>query len=393
MTTSSMDRIELRRRVLRLVENGVRDEHALALQSGASLSDVRLTLQTLRQDGLLGGDYGGAEWRATDDQATSLPFFDHLREVLAEGELGEVLEELTAFLWTRDKQLRREAIQHSDNYGQLHQKKRRGTIGREEYDVDRARLVERVAEFIDSVERSIRRKALPTPPVREPVTLRAVPTVELERIVGTNNLKNIAWLRRGLEAAKSVCRVTTRRDVGSGFLIAGGRVLTNHHVIPNAEVASDAYIEFNVEVGLDGNATVPTRFRLDPASVRTDPSLDFCVASVIDETGGPSLAEWGHLTVLPSAPKVGTHVTIIQHPAGGPKQIAVTANQVVSVYDHRLQYSTDTMPGSSGSPVFDDDWNVVAIHHSGGNLVSGPSGATLYANEGILMSYILPWLS
>jgi V8-like Glu-specific endopeptidase len=80
---------------------------------------------------------------------------------------------------------------------------------------------------------------------------------------------------------------------------------------------------------------------------------------------------------------------IIQHPQGGPKQIALTANQVVNVYEHRLQYTTDTLPGSSGSPVFNDDWQVIAIHHAGGNLISNSRGDRRFVNQGILLSYIL----
>ncbi|MBD6620865.1 trypsin-like peptidase domain-containing protein [Komarekiella sp. 'clone 1'] len=30
-----------------------------------------------------------------------------------------------------------------------------------------------------------------------------------------------------------------------------------------------------------------------------------------------------------------------------------------------MHYETDTAPGSSGSPVFSDQWEVVALHHSG----------------------------
>lgn len=30
----------------------------------------------------------------------------------------------------------------------------------------------------------------------------------------------------------------------------------------------------------------------------------------------------------------------------------------------RIQYLTDTEPGASGSPVFDDNWHVVALHHA-----------------------------
>lgn len=104
----------------------------------------------------------------------------------------------------------------------------------------------------------------------------------------------------------------------------------------------------------------------------------------------PPLESCGVLTLeTGSPPEVGEHVSIIQHPGGGAKQIALTANQVVNLFDHRLQYTTDTLPGSSGSPVFNDAWNVVALHHAGGNLLKNARGDRMYANEGILVSKIL----
>jgi V8-like Glu-specific endopeptidase len=62
---------------------------------------------------------------------------------------------------------------------------------------------------------------------------------------------------------------------------------------------------------------------------------------------------------------------------------------VVNLFEHRLQYTTDTLPGSSGSPVFNDAWKVVALHHAGGNLVTNPRGDRMFANQGILMAKIL----
>jgi len=58
-------------------------------------------------------------------------------------------------------------------------------------------------------------------------------------------------------------------------------------------------------------------------------------------------------------------VNIIQHPNGEPKQLAIRNNQVVDELELFLHYRTDTDPGSSGSPVFNDQWEVVALHHSG----------------------------
>ena len=58
-------------------------------------------------------------------------------------------------------------------------------------------------------------------------------------------------------------------------------------------------------------------------------------------------------------------VNIIQHPRGRRKEIAIHNNQVIRVQDKVLHYRTDTEPGSSGSPVTNNDWQLVALHHAG----------------------------
>jgi V8-like Glu-specific endopeptidase len=93
----------------------------------------------------------------------------------------------------------------------------------------------------------------------------------------------------------------------------------------------------------------------------------------------------------PMAVKVGDHVNIIQHPGGAQKQISFVANVVAFVGGGRVQYLTDTLPGSSGSPVFDTDWNLIALHHSGGWLTepNAATKSTYYRNEGIAIDSII----
>ena len=78
-------------------------------------------------------------------------------------------------------------------------------------------------------------------------------------------------------------------------------------------------------------------------------------------------------------------MTIVQHPGGEKKQIALRENRIVDVLDAFLHYEADTEPGSSGSPVFDDGWEVVALHHAS---VRAPDQAELggFLNEGIRAS-------
>ena len=54
-----------------------------------------------------------------------------------------------------------------------------------------------------------------------------------------------------------------------------------------------------------------------------------------------------------------------------------------------VQYVTSTLPGSSGSPVFNDNWEVVALQHSGGKLPEPTTRQSYYRKEEIWIGSIL----
>jgi len=108
---------------------------------------------------------------------------------------------------------------------------------------------------------------------------------------------------------------------------------------------------------------------------------------------GDTNAEWGSIRLARGNVQKGDRVIIVQHPGGGPKQIAFYHNVVVYAGDKRVQYLTDTLPGSSGSPVFDNEWNVVALHHSGGWLREPGSKQQYYRNEGIHINAVIDGLT
>ena len=58
---------------------------------------------------------------------------------------------------------------------------------------------------------------------------------------------------------------------------------------------------------------------------------------------------------------------IAQHPDGKPLKLAIDTESVIGVNTNRtrVRYATNTEAGSSGSPVFDLDWKLVALHHLG----------------------------
>jgi GAF domain-containing protein/V8-like Glu-specific endopeptidase len=210
----------------------------------------------------------------------------------------------------------------------------------------------------------------------------------LEKIWGINNLRQIAWMETGLRATRSVSRilVTTRKGIkfATGFLIGSGLLMTNHHVISSVSEANRTRVEFDYQLDFHRELNT-TRYRLDPSVFITNAKLDYTIVGVDSECSKVDLGRWGHLEINENAdPLPGEYVNIIQHPNGGTKQIVLTANEVTDVERDIINYTTDTMPGSSGSPVFNDLWQVVAIHHSGGDSHRKP-----FRNQGVLMSAIL----
>jgi V8-like Glu-specific endopeptidase len=50
-----------------------------------------------------------------------------------------------------------------------------------------------------------------------------------------------------------------------------------------------------------------------------------------------------------------------------PLKLALDSEGVLgySPNERRLRYRTNTLNGSSGSPVFNQDWEILALHHAG----------------------------
>jgi hypothetical protein len=219
-----------------------------------------------------------------------------------------------------------------------------------------------------------------------PRTFRQAADVH-EALIGDNNLRPISFLELGIIRSRCVAQVIVPGlGVGTGFLVASGLLLTNHHVIPDAGLATSAQARFGYETDLAGTLMSGTYFSCAPdIFFLTDETLDFTLVSVAGDPG----VRFGTIPLARAAVAVGDAVAIIQHPGGQPKQLGLVDNQVAYVDDSVVQYLTDTMPGSSGSPVFDQYWRLVALHHSGGWIPEPTSGSTHFRNEGISFNAIL----
>jgi hypothetical protein len=245
------------------------------------------------------------------------------------------------------------------------------------------------------LDQQVRRPTAPPSPRlgddawRGPVTIGGV----LEKVIGAQpTFVPISFLEMGLLRAKSVVRVESSLGVGSGFLTRNNLLITNHHVISSPAEARAAKVWFNYQKTATGADARVEEFVLDPDSAFvTSPMEDGDDWTAVRVRGDPN-GEWGQLDLADMEVRVNDYVNIIQHPHGMPKQIALYHNVVAFADDSRVQYLTDTMPGSSGSPVFDSEWRVVALHHSGGWIPEPGTERVFLRNEGIHVRALLKGL-
>lgn len=198
----------------------------------------------------------------------------------------------------------------------------------------------------------------------------------LERIIGQSQLMSSFFLPLGAERSRAVGRIVTKNHIGfgTGFLISPRLLMTNNHVLEDAGAAAHSLVEFDFVRRFDGIIGITQLFRLLPAeffvtSVAHDGlNLDYTIVAVeAMNAQGASLAERGFIPLIITSGKLAVKelANVIQHPGGEPQQVALRDSQVVKSLEHFIQYEADTLPGSSGSPVFNDQWQLAALHHSG----------------------------
>ena len=158
--------------------------------------------------------------------------------------------------------------------------------------------------------------------------------------------------------------------------------MTNNHVLESEEDAVDALAEFRYEHG-----ATPTTVALRPARLFvTDKRLDYTLVAC----DGRGLEDIEPIRLRRNPALISRHerINIIQHPRARRKEIAIHNNKVTRVRDVVLWYETDTDPGSSGSPAFNNDWELVGLHHAGWR----NQGSDTATNEGIRISAIVDHL-
>ncbi len=211
------------------------------------------------------------------------------------------------------------------------------------------------------------------------------PEYTFEKIIGENTLKDIMLLELALEAARSVVRIRTRNSLASGFLCGKDIVMTNFHVIPDMIAAQNSEFAFFYELGRDLLQKPSQIVKAKSGGYFfCDQVLDVALVELNDVPIGVN-----PLSLTRQGVKREERVSIIQHPGGHFKKISMQNNFVEYSDNSIVQYTTSTEPGSSGSPVFNGDFEVVAVHHSGGMLVEPSTGRRYLRNAGSALIAVL----
>jgi len=182
---------------------------------------------------------------------------------------------------------------------------------------------------------------------------------------------DVGFLKRAVESTSSVCKIEIPQlnRTCTGFLIAPTLVLTNYHVLGlnDAEVENNAahvvlrfgYITedsrqtFNLDTKQPILSQSPVENGLDYVLLQVDNNI------TINNDIKPAPYDF-------SQPTQGKGVHILQHPQGDTMKLAINDNGITGIYQSEglIQYVTRTQGGSSGAPCFNEDWNVVALHHA-----------------------------
>jgi V8-like Glu-specific endopeptidase len=202
---------------------------------------------------------------------------------------------------------------------------------------------------------------------------------ELQAVWGIERFQAYTWLRRAVRNGDAVARVerVTGAPVGTGFLLRGedlspewaGKLifLTNQHVVddppgPKGVHPTRARIRFTTDRNV-----APEGLGVERILWRSRGSAELLDAVVLQLNGlpaAPATLDVGDRAALQLSAQRPSRIYIIGHPRGEALSYSMYENELAAIEPPLIYYRSPTLEGSSGSPVFDPEWYLVAIHHS-----------------------------
>lgn len=183
-------------------------------------------------------------------------------------------------------------------------------------------------------------------------------------------------------AARAVVRIHTAGSYATGFYVSStGQLLTNDHVLGDSVCPSEGcYVEITSLHQKGMPRTDPVTYFAVPNAV--DVGLDMALVQLYTTKGGSKIATPDYLTLASRTPAslLGTHVTIVGHPEGNLKKW--TDGVVANASSKWFQATAFVLPGDSGSPVLDDNGQVVGLIHR------GPASLNLFTTNSANVSAI-----
>ncbi len=192
-----------------------------------------------------------------------------------------------------------------------------------------------------------------------------------ERYIGRNDTVSIEFLELGIYAKRPVGRISSDYGPGTGFLVGHDLMMTAAHIVRDPKIAGAMEFELNVEENLYGGMLQPRSYGLDSNKFFWHhPQSDVVIIGLTDwAVSQPPLSSFGWHVLKPVRKLVeaADPVNIIQHPEGKAKRLAAHNSRFMTVSQDQdgakhCWYTGDTFGGSSGSPVFNLNWEVVALH-------------------------------
>lgn len=209
-----------------------------------------------------------------------------------------------------------------------------------------------------------------------------------QRIGPTYDIMDVAIIPKIISTEGAIAKINVTQpepDVGTGFLVSDSLLLTNNHVIGSPEAARGTTVIFNYQKGIDKKPLPTDTYSVNDSVFYTNPALDYTLVRL---DGSPG--EFWSFVPLSNYSDIalGNRTSIIQHPSGGYKAWTYGDGAIVNIDPKKgiVKYTSDTLRGSSGSPVFNLNLDLIALHHfSGDQDISG----TFLNNEGIMIKNII----